>query len=270
MVYVTKANGDLEAFDESKVINSIRRAGIPQQIEQQVIRHVKEKLYENIPTSEIYHHIIEFLSTSQFPYTKTRYSLKEAVMNLGPTGYPFEDFIARMLQAKGYKVSVRNIMPGRCISHEVDVIAQKASLKIMIEAKYHNMPGTKTNIHVALYTKARFDDLLDKNNLNQAWLVTNTKITIDAISYAICMGMKVLSWNYPEEESLRDLIEESNLFPITALTTVSNIQKQKLLENHIVFTSDILNNRSCLELLNLSDSAVAKILNEVFFVSNQK
>lgn len=265
MVRVTKANGEKEAFSEEKLLQSIRRSGLPSQIHGLVVNHIKEKLYEDIPTSEIYSHITEFLGKSAYPYAAARYSLKQAVMSLGPTGYPFEDFIARLLKEQGYKTSLRTILSGKCVSHEVDVIAEKNTLRAMIEAKYHNQPGNKTNVHVALYTKARFDDVLEKNNLNQAWLVTNTKATTDAIAYAVCMGMKVISWDYPEGESLRDLIQTSGLFPITALTTLSEQHKKKLLEKQIIFSKDIVSNPSSLVHLEIPEHTMHKILSEAEF-----
>lgn len=259
---VLKATGEQELFSDEKVMLSIQRAGIPKELEQQVLTHVKSKLYENIKTSEIYHHIIEFLGASSYPYAKTKYGLKQAIMDLGPTGYPFEDFIAHVLKAQGYETQVRQILQGKCISHEVDVIAKKGAEKAMIEAKFHNGAGIKTDVHVALYTKSRFDDVLEKNDLNQAWLVTNTKATQDAIVYGICMGMKVVSWNYPEEESLRDMIEDSKLHPITVLTSLSNNQKQKLLENHIVLCKDICKEPNILSLTGMSKIEVEKVLSE--------
>ena len=74
------------------------------------------------------------------------------------------------------------------------------SKKYMIEAKFHNALGTRSDVHVSLYTKARFDDVSEKYNFDQAWLVTNTKVTKDALDYALCVDMKVISWNYPEKE----------------------------------------------------------------------
>lgn len=197
MVNVVKATGEKEPFSEEKVLLSIQRAGIPKNLAPQVISHIKEKLYENIPTYEIYKHITEFLGKSESPYNRTRYSLKQAIMDLGPTGYPFEDYISEILKLEGYKTEIRQILQGKCISHEIDIIAEKNGIRSMIECKFHNMPGTKSQVHVSLYTKARFDDLKDKHNLQEAWLVTNTKITKDALSYALCSNMKVIAWDYP-------------------------------------------------------------------------
>lgn len=266
MVTVVKASGEKEQFSEEKVRLSIRRAGIPNELEAQVLAHIKSKLYDNIKTSEIYRHILEFLSASKNPYTKAKYSLKQAIMDLGPTGYPFEDFVAEILKTNGYQTQVRVVLAGKCVTHEIDVIAKKETHKVITEVKFHNMPGTKTGIHEALYTKARFNDIVEKNDVNQVWLVTNTKISQDAITYAVCMGMKVVSWNYPEGESLRDLIENAHLHPITALTTLSMGQKQKLLENHIVLCKDICQNPNLLDQLGIEEETKKAILTEAQFV----
>lgn len=250
MVNVIKASGEKEAFSEDKLKDSIKRAGIPPNLQQEVIAHVKSKLYENIPTSEVYRHITEFLGRQ--PHLKSKYSLKQAIMDLGPTGYPFEDYVSEILKAKGYITQVRSILTGKCVNHEVDVIAQKQnSEKLMIEVKFHNTSGIRTDVHVSLYTKARFDDLKEKYKFDRAWLFTNTKITSDALSYALCTNMGVVSWSYPQNESLRDLIEEHKLYPITILSSLSQAQKQTLLENHIVLVKDVCKNKENLDILGL-------------------
>lgn len=266
MVNVIKATGDIEPFSEQKVRDSITRAGITNGLQNQVLEHVKSRLYDNIPTSEIYHHISEFFSQSSMPYARAKYSLKESIMNLGPTGYPFEDFVADILQSQGYKTAVRIITSGRCISHEIDVIAQKNEEKAMIEVKFHNGLGTRTDVQDALYIKARFDDVKEKNGFTSVWLVTNTKATLDAIAYGECVGMKVISWNYPENNSLRSIIEKSRLSLITALTTLSQNQKKNLLENHIVLCKDLYEKPSSLDLLGLPQDKKNQVLSEAEFV----
>lgn len=266
MIQVVKATGDLEPYSEQKVRTSIERAGISSELQNQVISHIKDRLYNNIPTSEIYHHILEFLGNSKYPYTQAKYSLKESIMALGPTGYPFEDFVADILKVKGYKTEVRQIMAGNCIKHEIDVVAKSADQKIMVEVKFHNGFGTRTNVQDALYTKARFNDVKEKNEFSQAWLVTNTKATLDAIQYGQCAGMQIISWSYPEEESLRSIIEKSKLSLVTSLTTLSQAQKQQLLEKHIVLCKDIYNNPSLLDTLGLSEDGKRQVLAEAEFV----
>lgn len=199
MVNVLKANGSVEPFSEEKLRDSITRAGIPTNIQEQIVSDVKGKIYENIPTSEVYEHVTKSLENEPH-LAKFRYFLKRALMEFGPTGYPFEDLVAEILQSKGYVTEVRSVLIGKCVNHEIDVIAQKESEKLLVEAKFHNAPGIHTDLHVSLYTNARFEDLKEKYQFTKPWLFTNTKITPDALSYALCVGMQVTGWNYPQNE----------------------------------------------------------------------
>lgn len=266
MVTVLKANGDREPFSEEKINASIKRAGIPQSIHKQVLEHVKSKLYDNIPTSEIYKHVTEFLETSKHPFSKARYSLKHAIMDLGPTGYPFEAFVSELLKTHGYKTQIRQILSGKCVSHEIDVIAEKNGIKSMIEAKFHNASGIHSDIQVSLYVKARFDDVKEKYSINEAWVVTNTKATPDALTYALCVGMKVLSWNYPENEGIRELVEKERLHPITVLSTLSSSEKKKLLEQDVVLCKTIFKNLKTLQSIGIPPKRQEEILGEIKYV----
>ncbi|MEK7534663.1 MAG: ATP cone domain-containing protein [Patescibacteria group bacterium] len=266
MINVTKSTGTIEPFSKEKVLASIQRAHIPKDLQDQIVKEVNAKLYNNIPTSEIYHHITEFLGASVLPYSRAKYSLKQGVMDLGPTGYPFEDFVADVLKFEGYQTNVRQILNGKCVKHEIDIVAQKDGVKSMIECKFHNSIGNHTQVHVSLYTKARFDDLKDIYRLDDVWLVTNTRITPDALSYALCNGLKVISWNYPENFGLRDLIEKSKLHPITVLATLSQAQKQQLLQQHIVLCKNICENPASLATLNLPKDKTQAVIDESKFV----
>lgn len=266
MVNVIKANGFPEEYREEKVISSIKRAGVPESIYPDVLKHVNSKIYDNIPTNEIYGHVAEFLGSSSYPYSKSKYSLKQAIMDLGPTGYPFEDFVSEILQSLGYSTFVRQILRGKCITHEVDVIAKKNNLSCMVEVKFHNSIGTRSDVHVPMYTKSRFDDVKGKYNLSEAWVMTNTKATIDAITYSQCVGMKIVSWSYPEGESLRDLIEKAGLHPITMLSTLPENQKMDLLNRHIVRCKVIHENPDILHTLSLNGEQRKKVLEEVDFI----
>lgn len=271
MTTVIKATGEKEAFNEQKVMNSIRRARIPNSLHDEVLAHVKSKLYEGISTEEIYRHILEFLGNSSQPFVRARYSLKESIMMLGPTGYPFEDFVARILEAHGYTTQVRQILRGRCVSHEVDVIAKKEGKASMIELKFHNSSGTRSEVQVALYTFARFEDVQTNQNFQDVWLVTNTKATIDAITYAECMGMKVISWSYPESGgSLRDLIETARLHPITVIHNLSQSQKATLLQNHVVLCKDIQRDKTVLDMLTLTQEERDRVIAEVEAICSEE
>lgn len=265
-MHVLKADGSLEEFNERKVVNSIERAGIPKDLQEDVLEHVKSKLYDEISSAEIYHHISEFLGASTAPYSKSRYSLKQAIMQLGPTGYPFEDFIAKILQSEGYNTQVRQILRGKCVTHEVDVIAHKNGRTALIEAKFHNSPGIRSQIHVPMYTKSRFDDVRERYGLDEAWVVTNTKTTTDANAFAECAGMRVISWSYPEGAGLRDLIEKSGLHPITVLSSITTTQKVKLLNDHMTLCKDLLANQDYFDRVSMTEDQKKKTREELEFV----
>ena len=265
MVNVHKANGEIEPFNDEKVRGSILRAGIKKELADEVLNHVKEKLYDNIPTSEIYTYITEYLGATP---SKAKYSLKRAIMELGPTGFPFEDYISEILRLEGYITEVGSTLSGKCVQHEVDVLAERDGRKIMVEAKFHNDVGIKTELHVSLYTKARFDDIKDKYGLDEAWIVTNTKVSIDAVSYAQCAGMKVISWSYPENQGIRDLVEKWKLHPITALSGLSQSQKQILMQNGTVLCKTVCEKNSILDILNIPLDKKQEVIDEATLICN--
>lgn len=266
MLNVLKSTGELQPFSEEKLRFSMQRAGVPQELVESAVSHVNSKLYDQIPTHEIYSHVSEFLGKSSHPFSKAKYGIRQAIMDLGPTGYPFEDYICEILKMDGYKTAVRQILQGECVSHEIDIVAEKNNIKSMIECKFHNSLGTRSQVHVSLYTKARFDDIKEKHNLEDAWIITNTKITPDALNYAICSNMKVIAWDYPEKNSLGDLIEKYKLHPITALSTISQNQMQELTQNHVVLARDICKNPSSLDILGLPPDKQNSIVTECQYV----
>lgn len=270
MINVLKANGATEPFSDEKVMNSIRRARIPQNVQPQVLQHIRSKIYDGISTEEIYRHIIEFLEASPQPYIESKYSLKQAIMALGPSGYPFEDFLAKVLQSSGYSTKVRQILTGKCVTHEVDVVAEKAGKTAIVEAKFHNSPGTRSEVQTALYTYARFLDVKERNKCDETWLVTNTKTTVDANTYAMCVGMKVISWDYPDQGSLRDLIEQSRLHPITMMRSLSQAAKVSLLDQHIVLCKDIVEHEEILTMVPLTKEEREKVSAEAKVICREE
>lgn len=266
MVQIIKANGEKQEFSEQKVLSSIQRAGIPRDMQEQVLTHVKSKIHEGIHTKEIYQHIVEFLGKDEHTYHRAKYSLKQSLMDLGPTGYPFEDYLSKLLTAEGFATTVRNVTTGNCITHEIDVIAVRGKDKVMVEAKFHNSTGIKTDVHVALYTQARFEDVAKKHGFTNPLLITNTKATTDVIAYATCVGMDVISWDYPQGDSLREAVEAYGMFPLTALTRLPNTYKQDLMQKGIVLCRDICKNPNLIEQLNLSDEDKKHVLAEASFL----
>lgn len=273
VVTVLKANGVREAFEPEKLKASIMRSGASAEEAEQVLEHLLPELYNDISTGEIYRHAFEILRSLERPVAR-RYSLRRAVMDLGPSGFPFEDFIAQILEAKGFKCLTRQTVLGGCVPHEVDVVAWNSTKLIMCEAKFHNELGIKSDIKVALYIKARFDDIKENvfnyggenRPITDAWLITNTKFSSTAIHYGVCKNLTMIGWNYPEKGNLQDMIEESGLHPVTCLSTLSAGEKKLLLDRKIVFCSSIKSDPSLLkEVLgsNFESTSVISEINEL-------
>lgn len=269
-LYVVKADGNRELFDESKLERSLKRAGAPSKTAQQILEHVKEHIAQDITTHEIYRHAFDLLHKKEPPIA-LKYSLKRAIQEFGPSGFPFEDFVAEIFRAKGFTAETGKTVKGFCVEHEVDVVAWNDEKLIMIEAKFHNELGVKSDLKVALYVKARFDDLRKmtfkygrERQLDEGWLVTNTKFTSTAIEYGSCQGgMRMIGWNYPPVGNLHDMILESKLHPLTCLMSLNGREKRELLSRGVVLCKTIAENPNLLEVLGLSDSKSKKVIEEI-------
>jgi hypothetical protein len=257
---IRKASGISEPFSEEKLRRSLQKVKTPAALTEKVISGVTAKLYEGITTREIYAQAFSFLKKYQRP-TAVRYNLKKAIFDLGPTGYPFEKFVSSLLAAQGYSVEVGKMFQGACVTHEVDVAAEKDKSRLMVECKFHNQFGSICNIKTALYVQARFEDLAD--HFSEGWLVTNTKLSPDAIQYARCKGLKTIGWSYPPEKNFQYLIEPLYLYPVTCLTTLTTLQKRQLIEQGIILCKEIQARFELLFPLNLGDTRIKRVQEEI-------
>lgn len=240
---ITKADGELEAFDPAKLEHSLAHAGASSTTRARILAKVLQELHPGIMTEEIYRHAFEMLKTEEQTPVAARYSMKRAVFALGPSGFPFERFLAEVFRAHGWSVMTEVTLMGRCVTHEVDVLMEKDGERIGIEAKFHNDPGGKTDIKDALYVKARYDDLKlapqASSRVTAGCLVTNTRFTRNAIRYAQCSNLRIIGWDYPRTRGLLNLIEEAGVHPLTCLTTLSESEKRHLLDKKIVLCKHI-------------------------------
>lgn len=268
-VYIVKASGERELWNEAKLVYSLRTAKASEELTRDIVGHVEQDLRDGMRTTDIYHHAFELLKRAN-PPVAAEYSLKRALMQLGPSGFPFEKFIAEILAAEGYRTSTGVIVQGECVEHEVDVVAEKSGERIMVEAKYHNQPDTKSDVKVALYVHARFEDIKKRLShsaagmgvFTKAWLITNTSFTSQAIQYAECAGLALTGWNYPKGHTLQDLVQRTQTHPITSLTSLSEHHKSELLSNGIVLCRDIINDPSILGKMGINKSHAADIVTE--------
>lgn len=239
-VYVVKRSGDKELFDEKKVRRSMHRVGVPEDVQQEAIADIKRKVGGGeITTEELFHHILEYLEPRDRK-SSIRFNLRDSIFQLGPTGFPFEQYLAKIFRDKGYKVTTGLIMKGDCVSHEIDLLLEKDGHREIVEAKFHNHNMAKSDVQTALYTYARFLDVKEKNNIDNVWLITNTKLTTDAIAYCNCKGIVAIGWNYPDDGNLQDIVEKPMMYPITILNSLSEQEKNRLIEKNIVMCQDLL------------------------------
>ena len=241
-ILIKKADGSTELFEKLKLETSLKRAGASKPITQEIVKKITVELVNGMTTKEIYQQAFTLLKDKEKHPVAAKYSLKKAVFDLGPSGFPFEDFIAEIYKAMGYETSTDIILKGKCAEHEVDLLAVKKGKKYGAEIKFHNSQAIKTDLKVALYVYARFDDVIKNNGVDEGALITNTKFTKNAITYGECVGLKMISWNYPNKDNLYSLIEETGLHPITCLTTISEREKKRLIENKIVLCRTIKEN----------------------------
>jgi len=244
-MWVTKASGETEKFYPEKIKRTCLKAGASEELADRIAREVEKKSYDGISTREILRITLSLLKKEK-PIVAARYDLKGSIFRLGPAGFTFEHLVAEIFREYGYETKVHSIIRGKCVSHEVDVIATKDNNNYMIECKYHNIPGIYTGLREALYTYARFLDLQDgfKSGLcrkfNQPWLVCNTKFSEDAIQYSNCKDMRLIGWNYPENQGLGYLIEKNKLYPITMLTRLDADSLEKLANVNLVLVKDLV------------------------------
>lgn len=261
---VTKASGELEAFDEEKLRSSLLRSGAPAAAAERVLNRIRPRLRSGIETRSIHEGAHALLLEEGRPWAD-RYDLKRAIFDLGPSGFPFEKYVAALLDRAGNRCELNQIIPGRCVTHEVDIVSTSPTESAWIECKFHNLAGMKTDVKVTLYCYARFLDLKagPRGGTNRAFrIITNTKFTTDAIRYANCVGLRLTGWNTPESRPLQALIEESGLYPITCLSALKPGQKRKLLERGIALVSELRDSPRSLRGLGLDRARTMAVLAE--------
>jgi len=241
---IVKADGEREPFDPTKMERSLEHAGASSTMSARILARIMHELRPETTTEEIYRKAFEMLKSDEAMPVAARYSMKRAIFSLGPSGFPFEQFLAEILKAHGWHTRTDVMLMGRCAPHEVDVLAEKDGKKVGIEVKFHNEAGGKTDIKDALYVHARYEDLkrapLESSRVDEGWLVTNTVFTRNALRYARCSSLPIISWDYPRTRGLMHLIEEARVHPLTALTTLSESEKRRLLEKKIVLCKSVL------------------------------
>lgn len=276
-INIIKYSGEVEAFNIDKLISSLRRSKAREDLVIQIAKEVQNNLKDGMTTKQIYEIAYKMLKRKS-KSSSARYKLKKAIMELGPTGYPFEKYVGKILEYEGfYNVEVGVVMQGHCVTHEVDVSALKGDEHFLIECKFHSDQGIFCNVKIPLYIHSRFKDLEKQwlkqkdhsRKLHKGWVYTNTRFTTDAIQYGECVGLGLVSWDYPEHNNLKGRIDSSGLHPLTCLTTLTKREKQDLLNMGIVLCRELCDKPSLLETVGIKKLKKKNILVEANQLCNE-
>ncbi len=274
VIHVVKVSGEIEPLDINKVREACLRAGASQEAAELILNKLRQFVYEGISTKEIYGRVFKLLEKYAYP-SAIKFGLKEAIMRMGPTGFPFETYISQILKQHGYRTRTNAIIRGSCVNHEIDIIVEEEShngnKRYMVECKYHNASGIYTGLKETLYTYARLLDLKEGSEkglcepFDGAWLITNTKISADALNYGICRDLRLIGWRYPPKKGLEKFIEEKNLYPITILKSIDKKSLQKFSRAGIMLLKDLegMKLKDLSTKTQITQTKLTKILNDI-------
>lgn len=271
---VIKNSGEVVAFNPDKLRHSLLKSGASEADATDIIGAIRSRLYDGIPTKHIYKMAGKMLRKLSASHA-ARYNLKAGIRQLGPAGFFFEQFVALVFEAEGYQTRKNLTLCGRCVNHEVDVVIRAEDLT-MVECKFHGNQNTVSDVKVPMYILSRFNDL--KNNthdiftstdsLSKCLIVTNNRFTADAIKFASCSGLQLLGWDYPATDGLKNKVDGKKLYPVTCLTTLTMLEKEKLLILGVILVAQLIDQPETLAQAAIGEARHKKILHEAAGLCN--
>ena len=264
---ITKKTGEQVDFEENKLRVSLSSSGADDVIIEKVLEELYLYAHDGMSTHKLYKKAYSILVKLSHR-SAGRYRLKNAMLELGPTGYPFERFVGKLIKHQGFETSVGQMIYGKCVKHEVDVVAENKDKIIVVECKFHQDGKGKSDVKIPMYIRSRFNDINNKWKIEdkikgrefEGWLVTNTRFTVDAEVFGTCSGLKLLSWDYPKGNSLKDMIDRSGLHPLTGLKSLTKKEKLGLLDQEIVLCKEIT--RELLLNIHVNSRKIKRVLLE--------
>lgn len=255
---VLKSSGYEQVFSSEKLAKSLHRAGASDHTIQRIVADIESWIFAGVTTKQIYRRA--YVALHKMEKKSFRYRLKQAILELGPTGYPFEKLIGELYRRQGWDAEVGQVLQGQFITHEMDVIANKDKVQHLVECKYHKDQGKQVSIQVPLYVRSRVNDIIAYRQTKPEYqgfqfvgsVVTNTRFSEDSTQYGTNSGLKLLSWDFPEGQGLKELIELYHIYPITILKNLSSKDKQFMLNKKIVLCSELKEDDSILNEMHLS------------------
>ncbi len=274
---VKKYSGELVEFDVRRLKGSLAKSGATPDVVEEVWEKMKPMIYDGISTRNLYKLAFRLLKREADSFA-ARYSLKRALKDLGPAGYYFEQWVAKLFNHADYQTLTSQHLAGNSVTHEVDVVAQKGDELLLVECKFRNTEDAKITVTTPMYFLSRVNDFegrsfsfFGKNMAFTAgWLVTNAYMTTDSIDFAAYYRLNLLSWNYPEESSIKRRVDNAGLYPITCLTTINKAEKDILLQQGCILVKDIIDDTSQLESLDCAPRKKKRVVQEAIELVNDQ
>lgn len=272
-----KFSGELVEFDLSRLKGSLSKSGASSDVVDDVWEKMKPMVYDGIPTTDLYQLAFRLLKREAHAFA-ARYSLKRALKDLGPAGYYFEQWVAKLFAHAHYQTITGQILQGNAVTHEVDVVALKDNELLLVECKFRNTEDAKITVTTPMYFLSRVKDFEGREfsffgkqlAFTAGWLVTNAYLTSDSIRFAEYYDLNLLAWNYPEERSIKRRVDNTGLYPITCLTTITKAEKEVLLKQGCILVKDILESPATLDTLGCAPRKRRRVVQEATELVNQQ
>lgn len=159
---VKKYSGELVPFNADSLRHSLSRSGATKEQVDRVYHDIQSHLYDGISTRELYELAFDCLKSQKEVYA-ARYSLKKALRELGPEGFYFERWIAKLFADDGYETVTSQTVQGHAVTHEIDVVAAKGNALLAIECKFRNDVDAKISVTTPMYFMSRVKDVSQIN-----------------------------------------------------------------------------------------------------------
>lgn len=269
-IQIKKQSGEIVSFDKNSLHRSLINSGTNLEDANQICDKITNEIYNGISTKELYEKAFGLLKNLKSSFA-ARYSLKRALQDLGPEGFFFEKWVAKIFEVQGYDTITSQTLTGKStINHEVDVIISNKTEDIVCECKFRNDIDAKISVTTPMYFLSRFIDLKDNSftffnrpfKPQKGYLITNAFFTTDSIAFAECYDISLISWNYPEDKSIKRLTDYHGLYPITCLTTLTKKEEQILLSKNCILVRELVKNPVLLDHFKFSAERKELILKE--------
>ncbi len=269
-IQIKKQSGDLVPFSKESLQKSLLNSGTNKETATEICNEIIKELYNGISTKELYQKAFDLLKKSKSSVA-ARYSLKRALQDLGPEGFFFEKWVAKIFEVQGYDTITSQTLTGKStITHEIDVIISNKNEDLICECKFRNDIDAKISVTTPMYFLSRFIDLKDSSftffnrtfKPQKGYMITNAFFTTDSIAFADCYDINLISWNYPEDKSIKRLTDQQGLYPVTCLTTLTKEEEQILLSKNCILVRELVKNPVLLDHFKFNDQRKVLILQE--------